>query len=151
LLYPPVLTPVLNRLLKLARRPVLQRPLSLRGTGQGVAAGIVQWLFFGGHVWFLAVGLGAPPIESVPLAIGGFALAWCVGYLFVPAPGGIGVREVVLAASLTPVLERADVIVVAITSRAVMTVADLTLAAAAAAALRRRRERRKGGLSLAEW
>jgi uncharacterized membrane protein YbhN (UPF0104 family) len=138
-LLPRVLNPVLDLLLRLARRPALERPLSLRDSVEAAVLGLVQWLWYGVHAWLLAVALGADPARSFLLALGGFALAWCVGYLVVIAPAGLGVREVALAAALSPVLDRADAIVVALVSRVLMTVADLTLAGVAASAYRGRR------------
>jgi uncharacterized membrane protein YbhN (UPF0104 family) len=139
LLHPRVLNPMIDRVLALTRRPALERPVSLRGVAGAAAASCLQWLFLGVHAWVLVVGVGANAAQSLPLAIGGFALAWCVGYLFVPTPAGIGVREVALAASLAPVLDRADAIVVVLASRVIMTVGDLLVAAAAAATMRGRR------------
>jgi uncharacterized membrane protein YbhN (UPF0104 family) len=136
LLHPRLLNPLLDRLLRLARRPPLDRPLTLRRIAAVGLVSVGQWLLFGLHAWLLAVGLGGDAGTSLLLSIGGFALAWSLGYLFVIAPAGIGVREVVLAAALSPVLGRADAIVLAVVSRMVLTIVDFTLASLAAAGLR---------------
>ncbi len=135
-LHPRVLNPALDRLLRLVRRPPLERPLTLGVSARAVLAGVGQWLFYGVHTWLLAVELGAEPLRALPLTLGGFALAWCVGYLFVITPAGLGVREVALVAALSPVLNQPDAIVLALASRVIMTVADLLLAAAGAASMR---------------
>jgi len=139
LLHPRLLNPLLDRLLRLVKRPPLERPLTLRRTLAAGLVGVGQWLLLGLHAWLLTVDLGGDPGASLPLALGGFALAWSVGYLFVFAPAGIGVREVALAAALSPVLDRADAIVVAVVSRMLMTVADLALAGLAVVGMRSRR------------
>jgi uncharacterized membrane protein YbhN (UPF0104 family) len=139
LLHPRLLNPLLNRVLRAAKRPPLERPLTARGVAVIGLVGIGQWLLFGLHAWLLTVELGGVAGASAPLALGGFALAWSVGYLFIFAPAGVGVREVALAAALSPVLDRADAIVVAVVSRVVLTLADFALAGLAAAGMRGRR------------
>ncbi|MEQ7127885.1 lysylphosphatidylglycerol synthase domain-containing protein [Actinopolymorpha sp. B11F2] len=136
LLYPKVLNPLLDRLLRLVKRPPLETPLTLAVSARAAAAGVTQWLIYGLHVWILGVALGADPAALAPLAIGGFALAWCIGYLGVITPAGLGVREVALVAILLPVLDRADAIVVALASRVLITVADLLLAGAGTLSMR---------------
>lgn len=141
LLHPKVINPLLDRALRLTGRPALERPLTLQVAVRSVLTGAVQWLFFGVHIWLLAVGLGADPWVTARLAVGGFALAWCAGYLGVITPAGIGVREVALVAVLSPVLDRPDAIVLALVSRVVMTVADLLIAAVGAVSMRGMRYR----------
>jgi glycosyltransferase 2 family protein len=61
-------------------------------------------------------------------ATGGFALAWIVGVVVLPAPAGVGAREVVLVLALSPLLGVTGAASFAIVLRVVHTVADLTLA-----------------------
>ncbi|MFD2081934.1 lysylphosphatidylglycerol synthase domain-containing protein [Actinopolymorpha cephalotaxi] len=142
LLHPRVLDPLLTRLLKLVRRPAMERPLTGRTTALVAATGVVQWLLNGLHAWILAVGLGADPVAAVPLAVGGFALAWCVGFLVVVTPAGLGVREAVLVATLAPVLAPADALVLALVSRVLLTASDLILAGASVTSMRGSRHHR---------
>jgi glycosyltransferase 2 family protein len=80
---------------------------------------------FGLHIWLLALDGGGSG-KSLPLAaIGAYALAWTVGFLFFIAPGGIGAREVALAITLAPALPAGAPQVVAIISRVVFTLVDL--------------------------
>ena len=67
------------------------------------------------------------------LATGGYALAWTVGFLFVIAPAGAGVRELALVAALAPVVDRPAALAVALLSRVLMTLGDLVLGAGGAA------------------
>lgn len=134
LMHPRVLNPLLHLAARLAHRPAPERPLGWRLSARAVGVGVTQWLVYGVHVWLLGVQLGADPLRLLPLAIGGFALAWAVGFLGVITPAGLGLREVALVLVLLPVLTRADAIVVALASRVLITLADLLLAGVTAAA-----------------
>jgi hypothetical protein len=130
-LHPRVLNPALDRLLRLARRPAQEVPLTGRAVGGATVWAVLCWVFYGLSVWLLAVRLGAPEGRTLLLAIGGFAFAWCAGFLVVLAPAGAGVREVVLVASLSPVLSVGKATAVALASRLLTTVGDLLAAALA--------------------
>jgi uncharacterized membrane protein YbhN (UPF0104 family) len=136
-LWPPVLGRVLDRLLTLVR----QQPLEHRPTGRGVlrAAGwaALGWLLWGLQSWFLVAGLTGRGSHVVGLAIGGYALAWCVGLIVVIFPGGIGPRELALIAAFAPVMGRADALAVALASRIVTTASDVGWAGLSLVASRR--------------
>lgn len=138
-LHPRVLNPVLDRLLKLARRPPQDVPLSGRAIVTAMAWGVLSWILFGLSAWLLAVRLGATGERGLLLAVGGFAFAWAVGFLVVFAPAGAGVREVVLVATLSAVLDVGKATVVALASRLLTTLADLIAAGSAASLGRGRR------------
>lgn len=133
---PRILTAVLDRLLRAVRRPGLDAPLAGRDVARGVAAALLFWLVYGGHVWLLAVGLGADPWRALPVAIGGFAVAFSLGPLLVVLPAGAGVREAVLVVVLGAVLSTPEATAVALTSRVVLVLTDGLLAAGAALAPR---------------
>lgn len=130
-LHPRVLNPVLGRLLRLARRPALEHPLTGRAVAAATGWSVVSWLFYGLQMWLLALPLGGLDGRLVLLAVGGFAFAWSVGFLVIPAPAGAGIREVVLVAVLSPVLSVGAATAVALVSRALLTVCDLLTAGAA--------------------
>lgn len=66
-----------------------------------VAAGYLPaWPLLGGATWLAARALGVD--VGVARAIGATAAAWLAGFVVVPAPGGLGVREAVLVALLGP-------------------------------------------------
>lgn len=77
----------------------------------------------------------APPVIA---AVSAYALAWTAGYLAVPFPGGIGVREAVLVL-LLPV-ELGSVLVVAIAVRVIQVGCELVLGLLVAPAMLRRVE-----------
>lgn len=136
-LHPRTANPLLDRLLRLARRGGLERPLSGRGVTLALAWAVAAWVAYGVKVWVLAVDLDADPVTTLPLAVGGFALAWTAGFLFVVAPAGAGVREVALVVALAPALGADEALLVALVSRALMTAGDLVWAGAAVVAARR--------------
>jgi glycosyltransferase 2 family protein len=135
-LHPRVLNAVVGRLLRLARRPPLDQPLAGRAMAAALAWSWCSWVLYGLQIWLLATRLGAPPGRTVLLAVGGFAFAWSVGFLVVLAPAGAGVRDVLLIATLSPVLGTGPATAVALMSRALMTAGDLLTAALAAASSR---------------
>ncbi|HEY3687349.1 MAG TPA: lysylphosphatidylglycerol synthase transmembrane domain-containing protein [Streptosporangiaceae bacterium] len=132
-LYPRVLNPILARVLRLARRPAMEKPLRLRDVARAFGWSLAAWLAYGLHTWLLVLGIGTTTWRALPLAVGGFALAFCAGFLVVIVPAGAGVRDVALAAALSPVLGSGGAIVVSLASRLLLVIADLTLAGAAAA------------------
>jgi hypothetical protein len=131
-LHPKVLNRVLGRLLRLARQPALEQPLAGRAVAGALGWALTAWIFYGLQIWLLATRLGAPYGFGVLLATGGFAFAWCVGFLVIIAPAGAGVREVLLVGLLGPVLGVGGATAVALVSRALTTVGDLLTAAVAA-------------------
>ena len=131
-LYPKLLNGVLNRMLRLTRRPPLEQPLAGRAIAGALAWALISWTCYGLQIWLMAIRLGAPYGTGALLATGGFAFAWCVGFLVVFAPAGAGVRDVVLVAILSPTLGVGNATAVALVSRVLLTVADLITAAVAA-------------------
>lgn len=128
LLHPAILNPLLNRLLRLARRPPLEHRLTLRGVVGVAGWSVAAWIAYGLHVYVLARDLGGSGATLLPAATGAYALAWSIGFLVVLAPAGAGVREVVLAAALGGALGSAPVILLVVASRLLVTIADLAWA-----------------------
>ncbi len=123
------LPPVLNRLialgLRLTRREPLPRPMSARGIVVAAAWSVLAWFGYGFHVWALARDLGATnSLWLYVVATGGFAAAFCAGFLFPVAPAGAGAREAAMILLLGTALARPQVIVIAVISRLLFTVLD---------------------------
>jgi glycosyltransferase 2 family protein len=130
--HPRVLNPALDRLLRLAKRPPLEQPLTGRAVLVALGWALVSWVLYGVQIWVLATKLGAPEGRTILLAVGGFAFAWSVGFLVVFAPAGAGVRDVLLIALLGPVVGVGGATAIALVSRILMTVGDLATAAVSA-------------------
>lgn len=131
-LYPPVTRYGLDLALRIMRRPGLDKPLSLAGMARAVGWTALGWVFFGVHAWLLVGAIAGKSLHVLLLSAGGYALAWAVGFLLIPFPGGIGPREVALIAVLSPIMPRGPALVIALASRVVMTAGDLAWAGLAA-------------------
>ena len=131
-LHPKLLNPLLRFAFKLARRPGLEEPLSGRVLMHAIAWSFAAWVFNGLQIWLLAVKLGAPLGQAALLSVGGYAFAWCVGFLVIFAPAGAGIREVLLVAFLGPMIGTGPATAVTLVSRAVTILSDLIMAGAAA-------------------
>ena len=127
----------------------LDRPsvlAALRAGPGAIVLYLVVWAMYGVAFWTTGRALFAIPASDIPRYIGVFALAWLAGLVAFFAPGGIGVREAVIAALLTGRLGQADAIVLAATSRVVLSAIDVAAGAASFGlpALRRRAPRAAG-------
>jgi hypothetical protein len=132
-LAPPILTRLVATMLRVLRRDPLERPLSWRGIGVAVGWALAMWAAYGVHVLLLLLPQHTSGSASLPLvALGGYALAWTVGFLFLLAPAGALLRETVLVLSLAPVLHGPAATAVAVVSRGVMTLGDLVWGGAGA-------------------
>jgi glycosyltransferase 2 family protein len=124
-LAPPVLGRLVDRVLILARRQPLERRPSMGGIARALGWAALGWLLWGLQVWLLVRDLTGLGTRALPVAIGGYALAWAAGTMIVVTPGGLGARELALIAVLAPIMPRGEAIAVALVSRATMTFADL--------------------------
>ena len=130
-LHPRVIKFGLDLVLRVLHRDPLEESVGAAAMARALAWTALGWLFYGAHAWFLISdfarrgGGGSGSVHTFELALGGYALAWAVGFLIIFFPGGIGPREVALIAVLAPVMPSASALVVALASRVVMTIGDL--------------------------
>ena len=142
-LHPQVVAFVVDRAFRLARRTPVEVRLVGRVRTEALAWPAVSWLLLGVQCWALVVALGGPVLGSLAGSIGGFALAYVAGTLFVPAPAGAGVREAVLGLSLAAVIAHSagftheHVLVVVLLSRFLLALLDFGQAGVAIALNRR--------------
>ncbi len=146
-LYPKVTKFGLDLVLKVAHRPPLEKPVSTGGMARALAWTTLGWLCYGAQAWLLISefadhgGVRGGGWGVLALSLGGYALAWSVGFLIIFFPGGIGPREIALIAVLAPVMPAASALVVALVSRVLMTAGDLVWAGSALAIGRARGSR----------
>jgi glycosyltransferase 2 family protein len=126
LLYPPVLNRLLGVGLRLTRRPPLPAALSTAGIVTAAAWTMLAWVLYGVHLWVLGVDIGAGGGELLLESTVAFAAAWSVGFLAVFAPAGAGVREAMLILTLGTTMSVGQATVVALASRLLLSVGDLT-------------------------
>lgn len=139
-LLPPVLNTGIAVGLRLLRQPRLAQPLTTSQLARPLGWLLMVWALFGLATFVVAAPLAASgdrPTLFV-LSVGGFALAWVVGVLVIPAPAGVGAREVALVLAFAPVLSVTQATSVAVILRVAHTTSDLALAALSRAAGRRR-------------
>lgn len=125
---------ILHTMAKHARR-LSKRELALDVLPWGqsliiVVRQLAAWLGIGTATWLVSVGLGADlPYGMVMLAT---CVSWVAGFLFLPVPGGIGIRE----AAFVAVLGQDPVVAtVALAARLLFIVADVTGAGVATSVL----------------
>ncbi|WP_432509751.1 lysylphosphatidylglycerol synthase domain-containing protein [Kineococcus sp. SYSU DK001] len=135
LLVPQVLNPLLRVLLRLARQEPLEHRVTVAGLLASAGWAMASWVAVGLQVFVLtrAVGSDWSTGSTLALAVGGYAVAWVVGFLVVLAPAGAGARELVLGAVVALATGSGAAAVVVLGSRVLLTVSDLLLAFAALA------------------
>jgi len=91
---------------------------------------VLSWGTYGAALWMLARGLVPDAPIPLPLAtaIGAFALGYILGLLALFAPGGVGVRELVLVGLLAPFLGSGGAVVVSVASRVLLTLMEAAAA-----------------------
>jgi hypothetical protein len=107
------------------------RALGLTGRGPLVPPVLLivhlgYWITQAAHGYLATRALGASSVVAAS-SVGLFSLAPIVGFLALAAPGGLGVREAVLAIGLSPSLGSAAALAIAILSRAAMLVSDVAV------------------------
>src|SRR5205807_1180684 len=111
----------LGRLVKAT--PPLE-PLALGAVLAATLLTVLSWWTYGAALWMLARGL--IPAASLPLtsAVAAFTLGYVLGLLALFAPGGVGVRELVLIGLLAPFLGSGGAVAVSVASRVLLTVLE---------------------------
>ena len=120
---------VLEWVLRLLRR-VTHRALEVHVPRWDVSVTLLlvhipAWLAISGATWLVARALSgsAPDLRNLVFAT---TLSWLVGFLAVPVPGGIGVREAVFVAAATSLPSTGLAAAVALVSRVLFILVDLT-------------------------
>jgi uncharacterized membrane protein YbhN (UPF0104 family) len=119
---------MLDRVLKALRREPLQVQMTGSATMTALGWSALSWIAFGAHLAVLAAAMSKPSLALLALCIGGMGLAVSAGLLFLPAPAGAGMREVVLGVVLLTMLTSGQVVAVVVASRVIILLADLLLA-----------------------
>jgi len=136
LLQPRLLAWLLNRALKLMRKPALTIPMRYRDVLAITGWWCVSWLVGGSAFYLLLMGIAGSgaaggvgwSLLTLALCIGIYALGWDIGFLSFITPSGLGFREAAIIlllglAAVTPTVALATVI--AFLSRILATLAEL--------------------------
>jgi glycosyltransferase 2 family protein len=134
-----VVTPFALLSLLLLRRPLLLRALHVVGrlTGRAFADALVppQPAILASFAWTLGSVLASstafalllvslPDGGPVLAGVTAFSLAWTVGFVAIPFPSGIGIREAILLVTIGFAVPRSHVIAASVFQRLVLMVAD---------------------------
>jgi uncharacterized membrane protein YbhN (UPF0104 family) len=107
-------------------------PLAPSAVLAAIILTVLSWGTYGAALWMLARGLlhDAPVPLPLPLttAIGAFTLGYILGLLALFAPGGVGVRELVLVGLLAPFLGSGGAVAVSVASRVLLTLTEVAAA-----------------------
>ncbi len=131
-LWPTIFAFLINTLLRLLKKPPLPRTPAAREYSIPMACAFGQWVLHGAGLGFILHSVtGVSPLTSASeflLLMSFAALSQTLGYLAFFAPGGLGVREAVLLACLTPLVGPLAAVIVPIRAIA-QVVVDLTMGA----------------------
>jgi glycosyltransferase 2 family protein len=131
--HPAVLSRLVDVALKILRREPLSRPLSWRGVLTTLGWSALGYAAAGLHLWLLAGSVAGTGVRGLIACTAAFALAITAGTFAFVLPSGIGVREVVIAATLAGVgVPYETAFALSLVSRLLFTVADVGAAGAAA-------------------
>lgn len=116
--------------LRLIRRPTIHFHMSLRLAAAVYFGYFVGWLIYGLAFYIFIHGIVQDPSIPILAAIGGFVLSYQIGYLAIFTPGGLGARELVMIAILTPFIGPAAA-GIAVAARLWNTISDIVASAIA--------------------
>lgn len=126
LLHPRAVAGVLQVLRKVTKRELAVQVPSWRVSSLIVVRQLPSWLLIGAASWVIAVAFGTRgDLANIVFAV---TVSWVVGFVALPVPGGIGVREAAFVALATS-LPTGIAGVVAVTARLTTIMVDTTGAA----------------------
>jgi uncharacterized membrane protein YbhN (UPF0104 family) len=85
---------------------------------------IIFFMILGLNLWLISNHLWSIDINLILIFIGSYAISWAAGLITPGAPGGIGVREAVLIAILSPYLNEAKALTLALVFRIITILGD---------------------------
>ena len=128
-LHPKVVGTVLDSALRLVGRQPMPQRMSYPGTLRAAGWQTLAWLFLGLHAWVLLVEFGgAAGPRTLAVSVGGFALSYGIGPLFVLTPAGAGVREAGIVLTIGSAVGGTSALAVALVSRMLLVVLDFAQA-----------------------
>lgn len=89
-----------------------------------VAVQACAWMAMGSSFYLIFQGANSEHFLQI---VGGYAISWMIGYLFIFAPSGIGVREVVLVTLFSTLVPTEQIAAYSIVHRLLFTVVEVIL------------------------
>ncbi len=135
--YPPILNRLLRFLLPRFKRPVFTLKLSYPRLLAILGIYLLDWFFQGLGCFILINSFYPFPARQLPVLLGGYAISWILGFLFLLAPAGLGIREGIYTFILKLVMPAPVAIISAMVTRVWMSTGELAIALALAPFLRK--------------
>jgi uncharacterized membrane protein YbhN (UPF0104 family) len=126
-IFPRLINGIMTRRGHQAPIPGLHRGALLRATSWS----FLCWIFLGLQLGILANVVAPHGFATYFLATGAMSLAVCTGVLFIPAPAGVGIRDLVLVLVLSVAMKSSTALGLALITRVSLILVDLVLAGAA--------------------
>jgi hypothetical protein len=126
LIHPKILCPAVNSLLRLLRQNEISH-CPRYGMMLIIILGYMStFLAWGTAFTIFAHSVTPLSLTDFPIFVAVFSISWVFGYLMLLAPAGLGVRELVMAIVLQPLLPtQADIIIVVAGARLLTTLAEM--------------------------
>lgn len=140
IIYPPVLRRIANFVLRKLRQPAIDIRLSFGRIAALVGLYLSMWLAQGIGFFVLINSFYRLSVTQLPVVVGGYALAWILGFITLISPAGLGIREGILTFALRLVMPEPVAIIAALLGRVWITVAEALAAGIMAFFLRRRQQ-----------
>ena len=135
---PRSLPSLMNLGFRLLRRSPIEVDMAPRASLVAAGWAALSWLGQGLLLAVLVCTVVGFSWGAVALSVGGTALAITAGILFIPAPAGAGLREVVLGFVLVTVMTSGQAVAVVVAMRVLLLLVDILLAGIAALTIRLR-------------
>lgn len=127
-LIPVVLTKISNLALRAMRKPLFEVRLIGSEILRATLWSLLSWLFFGVQLWLLMGSQSKQSLHGYLICTGAFALAMTAGFVAFILPSGVGVREAVIVTGLASLAASRPALAIALTSRLLFTIADVSTA-----------------------
>ncbi len=123
--YPPVMEKLANRLLKWLKREPIRLNIDFRQSLLFLGRYLLSWIVYGAAFFVFLLSLQVVPLRHFPAVTSIFAASYTLGFLCLIVPGGLGVREGLLAALLSLYMPLPMATVVSLLSRLWFTAGEL--------------------------
>ncbi|MFQ6092778.1 MAG: lysylphosphatidylglycerol synthase domain-containing protein, partial [bacterium] len=125
LIYPPILERLINGLLKRLKREPIRLHMTFGDSLGFLALYFFGWIVYGVAFSAFVFSVHAMPLSTVPAIVCIFAVSYTLGFLFIVTPGGLGVREGLLAALLSAYMPLPIATVISLLSRIWFTAGEM--------------------------
>ncbi|MEO0085003.1 MAG: lysylphosphatidylglycerol synthase domain-containing protein [candidate division WOR-3 bacterium] len=141
--YPPVLNRLLRFLLPRLRRPVFALNLSYPRLLGLLGCYTLDWLVQGLGCYVLINSFYPLAATHLPVLLGAYSISWILGFIFLIAPAGLGIREGIYTWILKLAMPETVAIISALITRVWMTTSEVIMALSCLPLLRRQRQEAK--------